>query len=236
MVGPLPDLLDIAWFIAAMTHVPTTLAHLAVTNDPRALFEFPFIRVLVRLRPGYMAFYAALISIAMLPVSILRAAPTSFANIELTWESTTAEQVNQFANRYILACGVYLFLAFVVVQLISAWFHRSSVRSPLHREPRWADRFHPVLARTLQTLDLLRRPPAPLVAAVLGPDSSFKEGCFAWRFTDSSLLSLRKSTLSNSSTTSGFRAGSTNRWSTCQACSFSQASRADRRARRLRSG
>jgi hypothetical protein len=171
-VGPLLGLIGVAWFIAAMTYLPTAWAHMAATNDPRACFDFRLIRALVRQRPGFMACYAALFSLAVVPVSIMRAAPTFFANINPAWESATAEQISQFANRYILACGIYTFLAFVAVHLLAARFYRSSVRRLLRREPEWVDRLHPALARTLQTLDLLPDAPLPrrplLVAAVLG--------------------------------------------------------------------
>ena len=63
-VGPLTGLLGAALFLAAMLYVPMAWAHLAATGDPRAFFEFGFVRKLIRQRLGAMTLYAAVFSLA----------------------------------------------------------------------------------------------------------------------------------------------------------------------------
>lgn len=173
-IGPTTGIIANVLFIAAMAYVPMAWAHLAATGDARAFFEVGFVRRLLKQRRGGLMIYAAAFALMTLPVSILRAYPAFLPQINSAWIDASAEEVQAFANRFILGAGLYVFPAYVILHLLATRAYRSAVLRLLRRDPSEADRLHPNLYRVLAPLDLLpepsetRRHPLVVVAVATG--------------------------------------------------------------------
>lgn len=171
-VGPLTGVLGSVLFIAAMVYVPMAWAHLAATGRAWAFFQFSLVWSLIRRRLGSVVLFAAAFSLLTLPVSVLRAAPAFFTNIDPTLESATPERIRQVANTYILLGGAYMLLAFLIVHLLAGRMYRVALLGLLRAEPRRADELPPDLRAGLAQLGLIPEGPPgrrhPLVAVVVG--------------------------------------------------------------------
>lgn len=184
-VGPMTGILGVVLFITAMLHVPLAWAHLAATGDARAFFAFGFVRKLARSRPLGTVLLALFISLATLPVSIARAAPSFFVNDNFPYFATAPfEEIVAFTQRFNLFTGGIAFLCFVLAHLAAGRHYRKSLLALLTREPSVANEFHPRLARVLGDLSLLPEGSArrrhPLVRVVFG----------TWRWTWNFVLGL----------------------------------------------
>ena len=184
-VGPMTGILGVVLFITAMLHVPLAWAHLAATGDARAFFAFGFIRKLARSRPLGTVLLALFVSLATLPVSIARAAPSFFVNDNFPYFATAPfEEIVAFTQRFNLFTGGIAFLCFVLAHLAAGRLYRKSLLALLTRDPSVANELHPRLARVLGDLSLLPEGSArrrhPLVRVVFG----------TWRWTWNFVLGL----------------------------------------------
>ena len=175
-IGLATGLLGGALFLLAMTYVPMAWAHLAATGDPRAFFEFRFVRRLARHRLLTLTLFTALFAAATVPVSVLRSSSLFLPQIlEANQPGLRLDDpatVRRVATQYIQATGLYIFPAFVALHLLAARIYRSAVLGLLRRDPATVGDLHPELYRALDELGLLPEGPTtrphPLVAVVLG--------------------------------------------------------------------
>ncbi|QDV37274.1 hypothetical protein [Tautonia plasticadhaerens] len=128
-------------FIVAMLYVPMAWAHLAASGRAWSFFHFGLVGRLIWRSGGSMALFAAVFALASLPVLALRAAPFAFTLSDPdAWADATPAEILRFAERYEMAAGVYLFLAFVGLHLLIARIYRRALLRALQRDPRLADR------------------------------------------------------------------------------------------------
>lgn len=156
-------------FIVAMLYVPMAWAHLAAAGRAWSFFQFGLIGRLIWRSGGSMALYAAAFALATLPVAALRAAPFTFTLADPdAWADATPAEVLRFAERYELAAGIYLFLAFVGLHLLVGRIYRGALLRALDRDPRLAERLPDPTRRILGDLQLIPAEPlrrGPIVQA-----------------------------------------------------------------------
>ncbi len=159
-IGPLSGLLGIFLFIAAMFYVPMAQVHQAVTEDYRAFFDVRFIWRLIQARLSAYVVLAALLTLASLPLEILKTAPRFFDGFIDSWTNASDAEVHSKLQYYFLACSNFFFLTFMVWHLVAARIYQSSVLKVLERGWVTHEELHPVLADWLARLELL---PVPTV-------------------------------------------------------------------------
>ena len=156
-------------FIAAMLYVPMAWAHLAASGRAKAFFQVGLIARLVWRSGVAMALFALAFAAATLPVLIFRAAPFTFVlDDPAYWADAGPAEVRQFAERYELAAGIYLFVAFVGMHLLSGRIYRSALLRLLADDPSRADELPTVLRDDLRGLGLIPSEPprrGPLLRA-----------------------------------------------------------------------
>lgn len=156
----------------ALGYVPIAWSHLAVSGDPRAVFQFRLLFRLMRHKRASLALYAAIVALLNFPASLLWGVVVFLPNAFPWLETATPEQVAHFVQNFALLGAAYVFPAYLVVHLLAARIYRNGLLNLLSREPEWADRLPSSTRQLLQSLDLLdhepRSRPHPLVRAVLG--------------------------------------------------------------------
>ncbi|WP_169979631.1 hypothetical protein [Tautonia rosea] len=135
-------------FLVAMVYVPMAWGHLAASGQIRAFFQFGLLARMIWSNGWLAAAYAAIFSLATLPVLALRAAPFAFALANPDdWANTEPSEVLSIITRYQIAAGIYLFSAFVILHLFIARLYRVALRRTLSRDP-WIVSQLPVPIRT----------------------------------------------------------------------------------------
>jgi hypothetical protein len=162
VVGPATGLAGVAFFLAAMLVLPMAWAHHAATGSISAYAQPGLMLRLARQQlPRYVA-YAALLALLTLPISALRVLPVAFTSIDPTLETASPERVAQVASRYILGCGVYVFLAYLASRRLLVPLYRRALLARLAARPETADRLPPAFRDALARAGHLDpRPPAP---------------------------------------------------------------------------
>ncbi|MEW4567260.1 DUF4013 domain-containing protein [Tautonia sp. JC769] len=123
-------------FVGAMLYVPMAWAHLAASGQFRAFFQFRLIARLVWSKGWAVAGFAAVFSLATIPVMVLRSAPFAFvlANPD-AWARAEPAEVLRVIQRYQLAAGIYLFPTYVLLHLLTARLYRAALVKTLTEHP-----------------------------------------------------------------------------------------------------
>jgi hypothetical protein len=156
-VGPLTGLAGLLLFSAAMLYVPMAQAHLAVTGDFRAFFDFRFVWRLIRARLTAYVVLAALFVGFGLVQEILKTLPVGLGEIK-SWREATAAELYTFYIYYYLGSSAWLFLALLVTRLMGGWIYGSAVLKVLRKGRVTRAMLHPRLADWLDRLALVPQP------------------------------------------------------------------------------
>jgi hypothetical protein len=148
-VGPTTGLVGLLGFVAAMFYVPMAQAHLAVTGDFKAFFEFRFVWRLIRARlSAYVALAALFLALGTF-LEILKTAPYFF-------DSTARDRdFHAMLWRYTFFCSFMLLLGLLATRLLGAALYRSAVLKVLRRGRASLDDLHPRLRGWLEKLQLV---------------------------------------------------------------------------------
>lgn len=157
--GPLLGIAGILLFVASMLYVPMAQVHLAVTDDPRAFFDFPTIWRLIQTRPLLYVGLASFIGLISLPLEVFRVLPYTFDQIFPHLESASNAEVLEFFQRYRFACAAFLFAGLLGLQRFSAMVYRSAMTRALARGWISGNDLHPTLRTWLTQLELCPRTP-----------------------------------------------------------------------------
>jgi hypothetical protein len=156
-VGPLTGLAGLFLFSAAMLYVPMAQAHMAVTGDFRAFFDFRFVWRLIRARLTAYVVLAGLFGGFGLVQEILKTIPVGLGEIK-SWREASATELYTIYIYYYLGCSAWLFIGLLVTRLVGGWIYGSAVLKVLRRGRVSRDMVHPRLLDWLDRLQLTPRP------------------------------------------------------------------------------
>jgi hypothetical protein len=149
-------------FIVAMLYVPMAWAHLAASGQVRSFFQFRLLARMIWRNAWSVAVFAAVFSLATLPVMSLRSAPFAFVLADPdAWANAEPAEVLRVIQRYQLAAGLYLFPAFVLLHLLIARLYRLALRRTLKQDPGIASEMPSHIQTMMFELDLIPGTPSP---------------------------------------------------------------------------
>jgi len=187
LVGPLVGIAGILLFSLAMIYVPMAQVHQAVTGQARAFFDFRFVFKLIQARFMAYAFLAALTMLVALPLEILKFLPMYFYQMQMFPEEASDAEHLAFLQKYLIVCGLVLFLSLILLRGLAAVIYRSAVMKVLRRGRVKHEELHPVLANWFDRLDCWPKPDA--APSTLGTIARFTAR-WPYRFALYGLLTL----------------------------------------------
>jgi hypothetical protein len=151
-IGPVTGLLGILLLIAGLFYVPMAQVHQAVTGDPRAFFDFRFVWRVIQERPLSYVGLAGFVTLASLPLEVLKSAPLFFDGHLDLWTNASDAEVLRMLRTYSVGCCAVLFPTLLLVRLGAALLYRSAVLQMFRDRSIGARDLHPVLCHWLADL------------------------------------------------------------------------------------
>ncbi len=153
-VGPATGVTGLLLFIAATCYVPMAQAHLAVTGDFKAFFEFRFVWRLIRARlTAYVAFAGVFVNVAVF-FEILKVAPAFFDGYGPYAPLSDGEFLWRM-RLYYFVCSFFLLMALLLARFVMAHVYRSAVLKVLRRGRVTREELHPRLRDWFDRLGLV---------------------------------------------------------------------------------
>ncbi|MEM6903808.1 MAG: hypothetical protein AAF556_11285, partial [Pseudomonadota bacterium] len=131
-VGPTVALIGIAWFVPMAAYFSFVIGRQSVAGW-RSCYDWRLNWCLMTQRPWLTVVLAVIAVASGVGYLLIRIAPFFFPDSVAGFDDFTAEQLTEFANRFVWAAAIYLLLVAIILKMLAARFYAASLLDGLAR-------------------------------------------------------------------------------------------------------